>query len=624
MSIIRIDPNLIDNTGASDGDVLKFVSANGSVEFGFAGDVSNTWVNANDHSTYSTLSGLINTVQDNVESLTSTAAANDYNTYTTVVGLIDTVQDNVATLDNNVWVNANDFATYTSLTASINTVQANLTSLVSAAPSTLDTLAEIAAALENDANIAVTLTTAIGTVQSNVTTLTGIAAANDYNTYNTLSGLIDTVQDNVSSSTSNTSIVAGGTDLSNTTVFIEAGDGVLLSSNTTSKTLTIATSMSNVTSQTIAIDGSANSFSLTKSASNSNMVLVMYNGLVQDPARYTLSGSTLSLVNTAPLIAGANLEVRYFDFFSLPGVSESGAGPVFQGTVSGYVSGGAAIPAASEVNTIDKFPFAADANATDVGDLTASRNGVVGQSSTVSGYSSGGNASGNTIDKFPFSADANATDVGDLTVARSEAAGQSSTVSGYASGGSTPSSVNTIDKFPFAADANATDVGDITASRYGAAGQSSTESGYSSGGRDLSSPSSPTYGSPLNTIDKFPFASDANATDVGDLTQARFINAGQSSSSHGYTTGGQNPAAVVTIDKFTFSADANATDVGDLSRSPTALTLRLAGQSSTESGYSTGGYQANIIDKFSFSADGNSTDVGDLTQARNGSAGQQV
>jgi len=30
-----------------------------------------------------------------------------------------------------------------------------------------------------------------------------------------------------------------------------------------------------------------------------------------------------------------------------------------------------------------------------------------------------------------------------------------------------------------------------------------------------------------NIIDKWPFASDANATDVGDLTQARLTAAGQ-------------------------------------------------------------------------------------------------
>jgi len=98
---------------------------------------------------------------------------------------------------------------------------------------------------------------------------------------------------------------------------------------------------------------------------------------------------------------------------------------------------------------------------------------VTGQSSTDSGYNSGGISGGslvNVIDKFPFSADGNATDVGDLTVGRYRAAGQSSTTSGYTSGGHFPVS-NVIDKFPFSSDANATDVGDLTQARRNIAGQ---------------------------------------------------------------------------------------------------------------------------------------------------------
>jgi hypothetical protein len=79
----------------------------------------------------------------------------------------------------------------------------------------------------------------------------------------------------------------------------------------------------------------------------------------------------------------------------------------------------------------------------------------------------------NIIDKFPFASDANATDVGDLTQARSQATGQSSKVSGYTSGGTVPgpSATNRIDKFPFASDSNATVVGNLTQGRFNAAGQ---------------------------------------------------------------------------------------------------------------------------------------------------------
>ena len=48
----------------------------------------------------------------------------------------------------------------------------------------------------------------------------------------------------------------------------------------------------------------------------------------------------------------------------------------FQGTVSGYASGGQSGPPS---NVIDKFSFSSDGNATDVGDLTVTRAASAGQ-----------------------------------------------------------------------------------------------------------------------------------------------------------------------------------------------------------------------------------------------------
>ena len=99
-------------------------------------------------------------------------------------------------------------------------------------------------------------------------------------------------------------------------------------------------------------------------------------------------------------------------------------------------------------------------------------------------------------------------------------AGQSSATHGYTTGGLHPSQPpaysNIIDKFPFSTDANATDVGNLTVGRHAPVGQSSTTYGYSAGGNPLT-----------NVIDKFPFSSDANATDVGDLTVGRYSGTGQ-------------------------------------------------------------------------------------------------
>jgi len=159
---------------------------------------------ANDYSTYTTVTGLINTVQANVTALPD-SAANDYLTYTTLSNLIDTVQDNVVATGNttNTWVNSNDYSTYTTVTANlyntytsllsdVNLVQGNVTSLTF----TVDS------ADANLYNTYITVTGLIDTVQANVTSLPN-SAANDYTTYTTVTGLIDTVQANVTTNATN-------------------------------------------------------------------------------------------------------------------------------------------------------------------------------------------------------------------------------------------------------------------------------------------------------------------------------------------------------------------------------------------------------------------------------------
>ena len=74
--------------------------------------------------------------------------------------------------------------------------------------------------------------------------------------------------------------------------------------------------------------------------------------------------------------AKLNADSDYQAYIASLSSSAGGAGPswVFQGTVSGYTSGGqVAAPTYAASNIIDKFAFAADGNATDVGDLTASK-----------------------------------------------------------------------------------------------------------------------------------------------------------------------------------------------------------------------------------------------------------
>ena len=83
------------------------------------------------------------------------------------------------------------------------------------------------------------------------------------------------------------------------------------------------------------------------------------------------------LVNNTPVIDGnrqtnlANVSILGVSGYLL-------VQRAFQGNVSGYTSGGYT-PPVTYLNTIDKFPFASNANATDVGDLTVARAGSAGQ-----------------------------------------------------------------------------------------------------------------------------------------------------------------------------------------------------------------------------------------------------
>lgn len=269
----------------------------------------------------------------------------------------------------------------------------------------------------------------------------------------------------------------------------------------------------------------------------------------------------------------------------------------FQGQNYGYMFGGVNTSTFADAAIIAKFPFAASTtNAVSIGNLTVARRAGTntGQKSNDYGYNAGGGAPGgpgsvtvnNTIDRFPFASDGNAADVGDLTVAKYAGSGQSSSSSGYNGNGNIASGApvsatktNALDKFPFAvATTNATDVADMTTAASSIGGYSSSDYGYSAGGGI-----GPTN---QNVIDRFPFASDSNASDVGDLTVARSNNSGHSSVDYGFAAGGFIPSYVCTIDRFPFAvASVNATNTANLTYGEYAF----GSQSSFDYGYLTGG-----------------------------------
>ncbi len=297
----------------------------------------------------------------------------------------------------------------------------------------------------------------------------------------------------------------------------------------------------------------------------------------------------------------------------------AGSGDVkpFGASSYGYCAGGG-MP---NSNVIDKWSLAsATANATDVGDLylgagSGTSYGNAGSSSETYGYASGGykgsgggSNSWNTIDKWSFSTDGNATDVGDITLARRYCGGTSSSTHGYVVGGyQPPGNQNIIERFSFSADGNAVDVGDLTTGRAGISSLQSGTHGYAATDS-------------ATAIEKWSHTSaTANAVLYSGVISGGNSSTGHGhfSETHGYFSGTDNSATNSSIEKFSFASEANLTAVGVL----TAVRGEGAcGVSAADYGYCAGGNGTaiDVIDRFSYTTDGNAVDVGNLTVARSG------
>ena len=290
----------------------------------------------------------------------------------------------------------------------------------------------------------------------------------------------------------------------------------------------------------------------------------------------------------------------------------------YVGSVRGYALGGAT---PSNTDTMEKFPFSSDTSATDIGELAAARFYGGGAQSQTDGYYVGGQNGGiyDAIQKFPFSSDTNAVDVAETANPFAAGSYHSSETHGYTAGNlqTTDSRDQRINKFPFSSDspgANSAALGERR--RYVSGGSYGNVAGYMMGGAI-----SNTY---QDTVRKFSFSSDADATDVGELPAVLGAGSTNSSETHAYNNGGRRPGGVNTIEKYTFATDGPAVDIGELATS----TVDTSGASSTASGYVTGGAPPNSgntgLDKYSFSSDGSAKDIGEITQARRKPTGVHV
>ena len=228
--------------------------------------------------------------------------------------------------------------------------------------------------------------------------------------------------------------------------------------------------------------------------------------------------------------------------------------------------------------------------------------------SSARGVFGGGDPHVNTIEYITIATLGNGTDFGDLT--RQSGAldgnGCASRTRGIIAGGniapSTSSATNIIDYITIASTGDATNFGDLTQARQQAAGISNSTRAVLAGGY---------FPSTFNVIDYVTIATTGDATDYGDLIQGLYASATGASPVRGVIAGSNSGGAENSISYLTIATTGNAKDFGDLSESR----FRLSGCSNSTRAVFGGGItpsNTQTIEFITISTSGNGQDFGDL------------
>ena len=267
------------------------------------------------------------------------------------------------------------------------------------------------------------------------------------------------------------------------------------------------------------------------------------------------------------------------------------------------------------VNTIAYINIQSTGNAINFGNLTVSRLGIGGCSSSTrgifgAGYNNPTASNSNIIDYITISSTANAINFGNLATARHELGACSSSTRGVFGGGVTPTETNSIEFFTIASLGNATSFGSLTVSRRNiTAAQSPTRGIFFGGRNEVPAPSTA-----QNVIDYITFSSTGNAITFGNLTTARGRAESVSSSTRAVCIGGENPTAVTTMEFITIATLGNSQNFGTASSG--ANNANNGASNSTRGVFHSAFLSpasVNTMDYITIATTGNSIKFGDLT-----------
>jgi len=241
------------------------------------------------------------------------------------------------------------------------------------------------------------------------------------------------------------------------------------------------------------------------------------------------------------------------------------------------------------------------------------------QTGGTRGLTGGGAAPGkqDRIDYINIATTGNAIDFGNLSESRYWLSSFSSRTRGiWGGGGVHPTSPNKTDRIDFvtiSSTGDATDFGNLVEARYGMGACSNQTRGLFGGGY-RPSPNTDM----VNFVDYITIAQTGNAIDFGDLTVARMYLSAASSSTRGVFLSGRtgtNPYTYYdTIDYVNLSTQGNAADFGNLL---SAIGAGQAASNSTRAIYASNeNTPTNTIQYITISTLGNAVDFGDLNAAQ--------
>ena len=292
----------------------------------------------------------------------------------------------------------------------------------------------------------------------------------------------------------------------------------------------------------------------------------------------------------------------------------------YQGTQTGFCVGGGSTET-NQQGIISSFSLTSDGNATSVGNVAASDNYSWG--ATFNGGSNGYQAGGGTgstnkrrVDKFSMTSPGASSNVATLSADQWRGGAGTAQTFGLSFGAVGTSGLNVIQTVTFATDGVASSSYSMSTKRAWPACGNNTTHTYLLGGYNAIS------GAAATSVEKFAHSNDANSVAYsGTISTGSHKQAtGTSSTEKVFKAGGMDSSFSNQIESIAFASEANATDLGNLLSA--INNGNLTGVSGEAHGYMCGGATYNYpsgtainnIQKLAYANSNNATDVGNLTQ----------